>query len=197
MTGPDGAAGGVVAWDTNCFIYVLRGDAANSVERARLAYLVGFLKRWESGRSEGLASTVALTEVLAGAMAPEAAQDAIDTLRAIRGLRWVDVDASVAIEAGKVRARTSACPMDAIHLATAKLGGASSFLTNDRQLASKARGYIRTRLLDEVGARLSGETVSVSGSSGPGSAPAAGEGARPDAPGSAARPGSGHADGQP
>ena len=59
-----------------------------------------------------------------------------DAIRSIENLHVVPVSLEIAVEAELVGGRTSLTLADAIHLATARVAGASAFVTNDRRLRS-------------------------------------------------------------
>ena len=117
----------VVALDSNVFIYLFQGTS--TLADAAVAVIDGI----ESGVATGVMASVALTEVLTR---PAAVGDAAlferyrDELRSIPNLRIVPLDPETAIDAawGRSGGRDLG---DAIHVATARRAGATSFVTND------------------------------------------------------------------
>jgi predicted nucleic acid-binding protein len=92
----------------------------------------------EKGEVKGISSTVAFLEVMVGvyrAKSPHLADKYYALLREFPRLEWVELDFEIADLAAKIRAQYNISSPDAIQLATARLGGADVFLTNNRDLA--------------------------------------------------------------
>ena len=121
-----------IALDTNVLIALLEDDG----ERAdRAAALIDAI---EQRVVEGVASTLLLTEVLTGpASVPDGArfERTADELRGA-GLTFLAVDTAIAVEAAWIRGTRALTLPDALHLATARAAGATTFVTNDRRIRS-------------------------------------------------------------
>jgi predicted nucleic acid-binding protein len=91
----------------------------------------------DGGTKQGLSSYLTLLEVLVKPLEqdrPELAEQYRDLLIQSPHMRLMDVNEAIAEEAARIRARYKFKTPDAIHLASAKLGGADVFVTNDHQL---------------------------------------------------------------
>jgi predicted nucleic acid-binding protein len=123
------AAHSSIGIDSNVFVYLF--ESSGSMGRAA-AVAVDAL----SGRKPVFAS-IGLLEVLGG---PARVDDRalmeryVDEIRSIDGMRIVDLDADIAFAAASERARTGMTLGDAIHVASARLAGATAFLTNDTRI---------------------------------------------------------------
>jgi predicted nucleic acid-binding protein len=90
----------------------------------------------ESGRAEGLITTITLAEVLtrpAQANDRRAMQDYELYLTHFPHLRLVPLDADLARETARVRAETGLRTPDAVQVAAARLHGADALVTNDHR----------------------------------------------------------------
>lgn len=121
--------GSGVALDTVSFVYFL--------ERHPTFYRPAkdLFERIEKGKIEAMASTLVLTELLVPAFRAEDSSRAQEVLRLLAHfphLKLIDVTASIAYEASRIRAETSLRTPDALHLATALLQKADWFVTNDK-----------------------------------------------------------------
>lgn len=64
------------------------------------------------------------------------------------GFRIVSMDASVAEDAAWIRGQTGLSLPEAVHLAAARAGGATAFVTNDRRI--KSRPGLEVVYLDDL-----------------------------------------------
>jgi predicted nucleic acid-binding protein len=104
-----------------------------------LPLLLPFFEAVERGDIQVVTSTLTLTEVLVHPYRdgnPDLAERYFHMLLRARHLRMVALSPAIAAEAARVRADFQMKTPDAIQLATAKEGGATSFVTNDGELAS-------------------------------------------------------------
>jgi predicted nucleic acid-binding protein len=119
--------------DANLFIYLFETDGPEADAVRRL------LNDTESAGTTLVISSLALAEV---AVNPATLDDAVmadryaDAIRSVSRLHVVPLTADIAIDAGILRGRHGLSLPDAIHLATARVAGASAFVTNDRRLRS-------------------------------------------------------------
>jgi predicted nucleic acid-binding protein len=122
---------GPVALDTSVFIYYMEEDS-------RFLHLVEpVFRSIDAGRLSAVASSLTLLEVLvvpfrAGDVALASRYESL--LVRGRGLSLVDLDRPVLRLAAQIRAAFGAKTPDALQLACASAGGATTFLTNDRDL---------------------------------------------------------------
>jgi predicted nucleic acid-binding protein len=122
-----------VGIDSNVLIYVLEGSGPLAKAAAAL------LDRIASGEVEGVLATLAIAEVATG---PARAGDLqmvrryANELSSLEGVQVVPLDIEVAVEAALIRGSGSLTLTDAIHLASARMAGASAFVTNDRRITS-------------------------------------------------------------
>jgi predicted nucleic acid-binding protein len=122
-----------VAFDANVFVYLF--ESTGHLAAAAIAVVNAVSAR----RLTGVVSTVAMAEVIVRPV--RIGDDAMgeryaDAIRSIENLDVMPVTFEVAAEAGFVRGRTSLTLADAVHVATARVAGASAFVTNDRRLRS-------------------------------------------------------------
>lgn len=121
-----------VALDSNVLIYLVEGIA----RRGEIAGLL--VKALLQQEIDTVLATIGLSEVLTG---PARAGDVVgfeslaDDLREM-GLRLLPLDASIAEDAAWLRGRARLDLVDAIHLASARVAGATLFVTNDRGISS-------------------------------------------------------------
>jgi predicted nucleic acid-binding protein len=122
-----------IAIDSNLLIYLLGGDPGRADVSAVIVDLVG------TGAMEGVLATIGLAEALVG---PASRGDTVRfeesaaTMRDL-GFRIVSLDAAVAEDAARIRGQTGLSLPDAVHLASARAGGATAFVTNDRRIRSR------------------------------------------------------------
>lgn len=131
--------GRLIALDTNCFIYFLQGmDYPDQHRQARLVFAL-----IERGQVKGMASVLALAEVLTGPKRRgfhDLADTFYVTLKTFPNLSFVSVDEPTALLAADLRAERDLKMPDALHLAAAAAHGADAFITNDERLATIASG---------------------------------------------------------
>lgn len=124
---------GRVAFDANVFVYLF--ESTGSLAQAATAVLNAVSAR----RVVGIVSSVVLAEVI---VRPALVGDDtlgeryIDAIQSIENLHIVPATVEIAAEAGFVRARTGLTLADAMHVATARVAGASVLVTNDRRVRS-------------------------------------------------------------
>ena len=134
-----------VYFDANIVIYAVEGFADVAAQiRALLAAL-------DTAEIAAVTSELTLAEVLVKPLREhnQAAQQAYKSfLTPTPVLQLAPVNRDVLEEAARLRATTSLKLPDAIHLATARLGGCDSFLTNDDLF--KPVGSIPVKILSEI-----------------------------------------------
>lgn len=127
-----GAEPPLLAVDSMLFVYHFEGHELFGEPAGRI------LAAAEQGRCRLVASVVALLEVL---VVPKrlGRTDLADRYReffhSFPNLTVVAVDAEIAERAAALRAEHSLRTPDALHLATAEMSGAGTFVTEDRRLA--------------------------------------------------------------
>ena len=122
-----------VAFDANVFVYLF--EATGTLAAAAIAVVNAVSAR----RLTGVVSSVALAEVIVRPVRigdDTMGERYADAIRSIENLQMVPVTLEIAAEAGFVRGRTNLTLADAVHVATARVAGASAFITNDRRLRS-------------------------------------------------------------
>jgi len=125
-----------IAFDANVFIYLFEGSGALALTAASV------LDAISSGRSTGIAASVALSELIVGPVRAgdeTMAERYLDAIRSIEHLHVVPATAEIAADAGVVRGRKGLTLADALHVATARAAGASALVTNDRRIRSMLR----------------------------------------------------------
>ncbi len=130
----------LVALDTNVFIYALEGHAQFEKQARDL------LSAIDQGQRSAVASVYVLTELLR--RGPLEMREAIFAMRHIVFAPTTQAIALLAadiIRANSVKLHN----VDAIHLATASLAGASQFWTNDRILSKAKVDGLVIRLLED------------------------------------------------
>ncbi len=147
MTHPFLRAHQRVGIDSNVLIYLLEGSAP-------LADTAGsLLDAIAAGEGEGVLSALAIAEIATGPARfddPAMVYRYADELATLENVQVVAVDTTIAVEAALVRGSGTLTLADAIHLATARLAGATAFVTNDRRIPSIDR--LEVAYLDEVAA---------------------------------------------
>jgi predicted nucleic acid-binding protein len=122
-----------VAFDATVFVYLF--ESTGQLAAAAIAVVNAVSAR----RLTGVVSSVALAEVIGRPVRigdDTMGERYADAIRSIENLHVVPVTIEIAVEAGFVRGRTSLTLADAVHVATARVAGASAFVTNDRRLRS-------------------------------------------------------------
>jgi len=120
-----------VALDTVVFIYAFERHPQCGA-RAQVIF-----QALEAGRCQGIASVLALGEILAGVQKAAHADLQLryrDVLTRFPNLTLLDAGVAVMETMADLRARYGIPTPDAIHLATALVGGARAFVTNDLRL---------------------------------------------------------------
>lgn len=120
-----------IGLDTNLFIYLFEGSGPEATAVAAL------LDAISAGRSRGVLATLAVAEILTGALTASdgaLAERYGDELQSIEGLDIVPLSVDIAADAAVLRGSHKVALADAIHLATARVAGATAFVTNDRSL---------------------------------------------------------------
>lgn len=122
---------GPVALDTAVFIYFVEEDPRY------LPLVEPVFQAIDRGSLAAVTSALTLLETLVGPLRVDdraLAERYESLLTRSRGLRMIDLDAALVRTAAEIRALTRAATPDALQLAGALRGGATSFLTNDRRL---------------------------------------------------------------
>jgi len=131
--------------DSNVLIYLMEGSSP-------LADTAGaLLDALAAGEATGVLSALAVAEVATGpARAGDAAmvQRYANELTSLENVEVVATGAEMAVEAALIRGSGPLTLADATHLATARLAGATAFVTNDRRIRSIAR--LEILYLDEL-----------------------------------------------
>lgn len=126
-------AGQLVGLDTAPLIYYIEEDPTY------LSLVDPFFQALADGELRVVTSTITLVEVLTLPLRrgeAEVASQYRDMLLATESLTVQPVSAAIAEEAARLRAARELRTPDAIQLATARLAGASTFVTNDARLAA-------------------------------------------------------------
>lgn len=135
-----------IAIDSNVLIHLLEETGP----RARVAGEL--IDAIEAGRVHGSMATLGLAEVLAGP-ARHADGARFELLAAeVRsiGLRFISLDAKVAEDAAWLRGAQALGLADAVHLASARVAGATAFVTDDQRIRSTPQLAV-VRLDDAIG----------------------------------------------
>ncbi|HOT92185.1 MAG TPA: type II toxin-antitoxin system VapC family toxin [Anaerolineae bacterium] len=120
-----------IALDTVVFIYAFERHPHYGARAQAVFRLL------ETGVCQGVVSVLALGEILTGvkkADNPELLLRYRDVLTRFPGLSLLDADVAVMEAMSDLRVRYALPTPDAIHLATAIVGGAHAFVTNDARL---------------------------------------------------------------
>lgn len=128
-------AGTVVSLGTSPFIYFIERHPNY------IGILQPFFEALDRGEFRAITSTLTLTEVLVHPIRNRNASLAAQYARILssaRNLAVLPVSDRIATEAAELRALHGLRTPDAIQLATARIGGAGSFLTNDMNLKPPA-----------------------------------------------------------
>jgi len=148
--------------DSNVLIYLLEGTSS-------LADTAGaLLDALAAGDGTGVLSSLVVAEVSTGpARGGDAAMVAryVDEMTSLENVEVVAVDVDIAVEAALIRGAGPLTLVDAIHLATARLAGATAFVTNDRRIRSIDRlEVLHLDALDLAEPRATISSVARSGS---------------------------------
>ncbi|WP_447969016.1 type II toxin-antitoxin system VapC family toxin [Nitrospira sp. M1] len=122
-------AGSRIALDTVAFIYFLERHPTHYKSAKDL------FERIEKGTIEAVASTLVLTELLVPAFRAEDLSSAQEVFRLVSHfphLELIEVTASIAYNASRIRAKSSLRTPDSLHLATAAMEQVDWFVTNDK-----------------------------------------------------------------
>ncbi len=120
-----------IALDTVVFIYAFERHPHYGARAQAVFHLL------ETGVCQGVVSVLALGEILTGvkkADNPDLLLRYRDVLTRFPGLTLLDADVAVMEAMSDLRARYGMPTPDAIHMATAIVGGARAFVTNDTRL---------------------------------------------------------------
>ena len=134
-----------LAIDSNVLIYLLVGTGELAERAGQL------IDAFDTGRAEGVLSTLSLTEVCTGPARFEdlaLVETYADEIASIANVRIVALDAEIAVDAAILRGNGPLSIADAVHLATARDAGATVFVTNDRGIKPVAR--LEVAYLDEL-----------------------------------------------
>jgi len=117
--------------DTSIYIYYFEDNGlfADKVD--------GLFEKLIGSKTSILASVLLKTELLVKPMREknkELIDKYSDLISYLPGLKFVDVSSEVAIKAARLRAEFGVGMADALHLASAIVGGAKTFVTADRKL---------------------------------------------------------------
>ncbi len=140
-------AGSIIGIDTSPFIYQL--EAAPG----RLGIVAPFFQALARGKFFGVTSVLTLMELAVRPLQlgrPEVADDYELTLQNYPNLTVIDVNRQIARRAAELRAAYRLRPADSLQVSTAIVAGASTFLTNDRDLARHPLG-VQVLLVDNFG----------------------------------------------
>ncbi len=134
-----------VGIDSNVLIYLFEGSGPQADVAGAVLDAIG------GGEVEGVLATLAISEV--GTGPARHGDDAMvqryaDELASLENVRLVPLDRDVAVEAALMRGAGPLSLADAIHLASAKVAGATVFVTNDRRITSVPG--LEVRYLDEL-----------------------------------------------
>lgn len=114
-----------------------------------------FFEALDQGRFRMLTSTLTLTEVLVHPFRSGSyslAERYFQILTTSRNFAVIPVSDVIAIDAARLRAEQGMKAPDAIQLATARIGGATTFVTNDAELPTPPN--LRLIVLDQLIQRL-------------------------------------------
>lgn len=134
-----------VGIDSNVLIYLFEGTGAEADTAGTLLDAIA------AGEAEGILATLAISEVGTG---PARVGDTAmvrryaDELSSLENVRLIQLDRDIAVEAALIRGSSSLSLADAIHLASAKVSGATAFVTNDRRISSVPG--LEVQYLDEL-----------------------------------------------
>jgi len=120
-----------IALDTSVFIYAFERHPQFGAPAQRV------FQALEEGRCQGVASVLALGEILTGVRKAQNSELLLryrDVLTRFPNLTLLDANVAVMEAMAELRARYSLATPDAIHLATALVGSARAFVTNDVRL---------------------------------------------------------------
>jgi predicted nucleic acid-binding protein len=126
----DACRGRRICLDANIFIYAVEG--VNAIADA----LVAVLDLVDSGAAEAITSELTLAEVLVNPLSA-GRHDVVDicqsTLVSSDHLTVLPVTRAILIESARFRSRFGPRLPDAVHVATAVVGGCDAFLSGDRR----------------------------------------------------------------
>jgi predicted nucleic acid-binding protein len=127
----------MLAFDSNILIYHLEGNKKFG-ERSRRVFL-------EIEKVGGVCSSVVITESLYGTIL------SLDQLGPLLSpsITVLPVDNTTAELAGQLKTKYGLKNIDAIHIATALLSRAKTFITNDLYLAKKSQKILPTKTLTD------------------------------------------------
>lgn len=134
-----------VALDANVLIYLLedRGPLADVGQ--------ALFDAAEGGRTAVVLASLSLAEICAGPARHgnlALVERYAEAIGSMPGLRIQSLTADVAVDAGVIRGARRISLADATHLASARAGGATAFVTNDRRVRGSPR--LQVVYLDEL-----------------------------------------------
>ncbi|OGL62526.1 hypothetical protein A3C09_03090 [Candidatus Uhrbacteria bacterium RIFCSPHIGHO2_02_FULL_47_44] len=123
--------GQIVALDTSIFIYVFEEHSTFGKRAEKI------LKQIDQGKQKGILSVIGMIELQTGPKSigrHDVAARYREILTTFPNLSIMNLNESIVERTSDLRAKYKIATPDAIHLATAIEGGASSFITNDKTL---------------------------------------------------------------
>lgn len=118
----------LIALDSNIFIYNLEQN------RRWVRYTDIIFQSLISKRLKAVTSIVSLIEMLSFPTTDKLEKQLIEDFYETPGLRIFEIDQKISVEAARIRRKYKFRLPDSIQLATAKLGKAKAFISNDKRL---------------------------------------------------------------
>lgn len=133
----------LIGLDTNIFSYHFH----NHPHFVRFTDIV--FNNFNQDQAKGITSIITLTELLSAKVSPSKLKILQQAFQTTPNLTVSEVNHDIALEAAKIRRKYNFRVPDSIQLATAKLGKAKAFITNDQRL--KVFKGLKIILLSEIG----------------------------------------------